>query len=105
MLREFTDQAGTKWRVWDVYPSAGSSTHRQSASMTPEASVVAFPGRELADGWLCFECPTEKRRLAPIPPEWETCEDSMLCDLCKRAGYSSRPTPPDSTKSSRSLDS
>jgi hypothetical protein len=34
-----------------------------------DVAVAAFPGQSLADGWLCFECDEEKRRLAPIPPE------------------------------------
>jgi hypothetical protein len=28
-------------------------------------------GSAFADGWLCFESPSEKRRLAPIPAGWE----------------------------------
>lgn len=55
--------------------------------------MVAFPTRDLNDGWLCFESPTEKRRLAPIPPDWETCEPCLLQDFCGKAGYITRPTP------------
>jgi hypothetical protein len=79
MLREYTDKDGTPWRVWDVY-----LTPRGAASST----------RQFADGWLCFESPTEKRRLAPIPREWELCEGSLLEEMCARASSISRLIPP-----------
>ncbi|MEX2153295.1 MAG: hypothetical protein WD825_08140 [Gemmatimonadaceae bacterium] len=79
MLREYTAKDGTPWRVWDVYP-----TTRGAATGT----------REFADGWLCFESPTEKRRLAPIPREWERCDCSRLEEMCRRAGFISPSIPP-----------
>lgn len=92
MLREFTDAKGMAWRVWDVYPHMGRSTSSTTVGLSPALS--AFPSRELAEGWLVFECDDEKRRLAPIPPEWETCEPGVLEELCARAGYITRLTPP-----------
>jgi hypothetical protein len=86
MLRHFTDAQGVRWRVWDVWPTARTA----SASLMRDVAVAAFPGQSLADGWLCFECDDEKRRLAPIPPEWETCDDCVLEELCARAGYVTR---------------
>lgn len=91
MLREFKDANGTHWRVWDVYPYSGSSSR---SSTDPAGTFSAFPSRELSEGWLVFECEKEKRRLAPIPPEWETCETCTLEEFCGRAGYITRPTPP-----------
>lgn len=87
MLRQFTDANGTTWRVWDVWP-------RNSRTSTSAAhpGLEVFPGANLSDGWLCFECDREKRRLAPVPPEWETCEPCVLEDLCARAGFIT-PTP------------
>ena len=95
MLREFKDASGTSWRVWDVYPSSGRSSQRSTPPDTTQGTdaMAVFPTRNLNDGWLCFESATEKRRLAPIPPEWETCEPCVLEDLCGRAGYITRPTP------------
>jgi hypothetical protein len=89
MLRQFTDARGISWRVWDVWPTRMS----QSATATNVSDmVVAFPDRDFVDGWLCFESSAEKRRLAPIPPEWETCEPCVLEELCMRAGFIT-PTP------------
>jgi hypothetical protein len=85
MLREFKDKQGTEWLVWDVYPNGNVGEHRIS---DPGA---AFPHRELAQGWLCFESQAEKRRLAPIPESWEEFSADQLDELCARAGYISRP--------------
>ena len=84
MIRQFTDAKGTRWRVWDVWPTPRTSS---TGSMSASDAVVAFPDRDFAAGWLCFECDTEKRRLAPIPPEWEMCEECVLEEMCARAGY------------------
>jgi hypothetical protein len=92
MLREFTDGRGTSWRVWDVYPSPRTSA---SARADSDSEVLhVFPSKDHSEGWLCFESATEKRRLAPVPPEWETCDFTVLEQLCGRAGYISRTTPP-----------
>jgi hypothetical protein len=85
MLREFKDTNGVEWLVWDVYPSGGTGEQRIS---DPGA---AFPHRELADGWLCFESGAEKRRVAPIPNGWEQFSPTQLEQLCASAGYISRP--------------
>ena len=88
MLREFKDGSGKRWRVWDVYPSVqrGKSP---SAGVGEDPSQLAapFPNMELSDGWLCFECGSEKRRLAPIPDGWELAGPKALEDYCQRAGY------------------
>jgi hypothetical protein len=91
MLREFTDVEGKNWRVWDVYPNARVSSQWQAA--TDNDSTTPFPTRQLSEGWLCFESDHEKRRLAPIPPQWEVCDFAELASLCQRAGYVSRHTP------------
>jgi hypothetical protein len=33
---------------------------------------------EFRDGWLVFECDSERRRLAPIPEDWEELADEEL---------------------------
>ena len=60
-IREFTDENGVKWRVWQTYPARGSAH--------PEA---------LRDGWLTFECADCKKRLVPIPQGWEEAPESQL---------------------------
>jgi hypothetical protein len=83
--REFKDEYGVEWRAWDVRPT--NVEHR--APPTPAGGVPVFkkeedrrhhndsqevrlrmrPGWE--DGWLSFESDAEKRRLAPLPKDWE----------------------------------
>jgi hypothetical protein len=78
MLRAFRDSTGTEWRVWDVVPSATSQ--RDAAPGALPSLAAAW-----ADGWLCFESVTEKRRLAPIPPDWTSIAEHDLERMCAHA--------------------
>jgi hypothetical protein len=76
MYREFTDDAGKEWRVWEVRPEAFRVHGRDARYIAPE----------LAHGWLSFESSTgERRRLAPYPSEWPTLPDEELAALCRVA--------------------
>lgn len=66
--REFNDEAGRSWRVWDTYPQ--------------KPQIVA-PGFE--NGWLSFETDGEKFRLVPIPPDWERGTEAGLRTLLHAA--------------------
>ena len=66
--REFTDEGGRKWRVWDTYP---------------QKPDFVSPGFE--DGWLSFEAEGEKRRLAPVPAGWEDATEVHLRVLLRAA--------------------
>ena len=59
---------GTNWMVYDVRPA--------TASLLAPAYV---------EGWLCFESGSERRRLMPIPADWEMRTDHELAELCKMA--------------------
>ena len=72
MLRGFTDSTGVEWRVWEVSPSKTGDTsadHRSRSNLKDTA---------YANGWLCFESPAEKRRLAPVPKGWEFRDQTHL---------------------------
>ena len=80
MLRGFTDSTGVEWRVWEVVPSrAAIATSAQAQSRT---SLSATP---YANGWLCFESDSEKRRLAPIPTGWEMESPMNIAELLQQA--------------------
>ena len=88
--RTFLDQAGKRWEVWLVTPAAAERRRvdRRVASrgaeessgfterrQTPERRKSPFRrnisvATEYSDGWLCFESEGEKRRLAPVPQDW-----------------------------------
>jgi hypothetical protein len=63
--------------VWAVYPEARPS------------QLSALPGTFQA-GWLVFESIGEKRRLGPIPSNWQSLPPRELEQLCERAETASR---------------
>lgn len=65
--RTFEDSAGTQWEVFEV---------QRSSSKAQAVSVG------LERGWLSFVCRGQKRRLAPIPPDWKALDDAELERLC-----------------------
>ena len=66
--RKFRDRAGVEWHVWSTVPS--------------RASVL---GPDFGQGWLTFESVSSRRRLAPIPPNWEQVPDERMELLCRAA--------------------
>ena len=70
-LREFVDAHGRDWKVWDTRPE----TRAEAAAV-----LGAFH-----DGWLTFEHEALRRRLVPIPANWETLPDAELSRLCIEA--------------------
>ena len=83
MSREFVDRNGDSWRVWSTVPADA------------RGCLTGY-----ADGWLTFErngAGGERRRLAPIPPEWERAPDAKLllwCRVAEPARALGRRTPP-----------
>lgn len=117
-IRSFRSAEGVLWQVWNVVPGRRDTTERRIGydRRSPEP-IFRYAGperreksdrrrpalllsRQLATGWLAFECPTEKRRLAPIPQRWETFPDAELERLCLSAQVclpAVRPDPPPRT--------
>jgi hypothetical protein len=75
MLREFTDDDGLTWRVWDVTPSLHDR-------LSPSAQQISL---RVPSGWLCFESARERRRLTPIPENWDTLDEGALKKMCAEA--------------------
>jgi hypothetical protein len=76
MQRQFTDERGATWQVWEIRPSNGG------------ANVSAT----YKDGWLAFESDEAKDRetgnrlrLAPVPSDWESAPDATLRRYLARA--------------------
>jgi len=106
----FKDSQGRIWDVWQVHPSAaerrfvdrrvsdgdltGSDERRTGLERrggvrkSPRASVA----EEFAYGWLCFETAGEKRRLAPVPEDWERASTDTLQQWCTLAKPARRNT-------------
>ena len=73
-LREFRDGKGVLWKVWSVTPD----------SLDKRTTAEDYM-KDWQDGWLCFECPESRRRLATFPPAWEELSDGELESLLSRA--------------------
>jgi len=67
-LREFEDQAGRRWAVWETFPTT-------TAGLSPEYH----------EGWLTFDDGAERRRLRPVPPNWEALPVERLTMLLRVA--------------------
>jgi hypothetical protein len=66
-MREFTDGDGVYWRVWSTVPDM--------------RGVV----NGMQSGWLTFESSQARRRLIPIPPDWEDATLAELRAFCRQA--------------------
>ena len=98
--RIFRDSAGTEWQTWDVVPRLAErrvGDRRVTVAMRPVLERrrqgerrVRLGGRPmlssgLGSGWLCFEARVGKRRLTPIPDDWERCPTQRLEEYCRAA--------------------
>src|SRR5436190_6664150 len=99
-LRIFLDSGGNEWQAFDVVPRADErrrldrrspdERRTESADRRDTDRRLTVGGRSplasgVADGWLCFERGTERRRLCPIPAGWSRCTDEQLDDYCQSA--------------------
>jgi hypothetical protein len=87
--RVFASPDGAVWQAWDV-------PGRDPADLRDTREAIR-PAME--QGWICFECGGEKRRLTPIPARWAERSDAELwlyCRVAERAEPSvfGNPSPP-----------
>src|SRR5688572_936297 len=75
-VRSFDSRDGITWTAWEVIPGQVSEFRSTFGSHLP---------RQMADGWLCFDCGSEKRRLYPLPPDWAERTEAELWFLCRAA--------------------
>lgn len=111
--RIFRDEDGTEWQTWDVVPRLSDRrvTERRARVGTPvNRERRKATDRRVSDGhrsvlssalhagWLCFEAQESKRRLTPIPVDWERCPNEKLAEYCTRARVVRRVAPLDIPK-------
>jgi hypothetical protein len=73
-VRDVVDENGTKWKIWSVTQS----------SIHPKTAAEDYLG-DYSEGWLCFECDNQRRRLARYPQDWDKLPDKELVRLLKTA--------------------
>ncbi|MBA3670479.1 MAG: hypothetical protein H0W68_00470 [Gemmatimonadaceae bacterium] len=89
--REFTDERGVRWEVWEVHPTLTERRHAADPAWEEsterrkidEGRPSLAPG--LRDGWLAFQSASERRRLVPIDDDIETSTLEQLRELLQRA--------------------
>jgi hypothetical protein len=101
------DKKGETWDVWLVLPTSAERrrVERRAAANAGDSSYAGeerrgrVPDRrmtraarrspidkEFSNGWLCFESHSgEKRRLVPVPENWESLSVPELLKLCSEA--------------------
>lgn len=91
--RSFLDNRGRVWEVWAVRPDAYERRSGADRRCTPRCTTdrrqraerrLVVPN-ELRQGWLVFASTTERRRLAPIPPNWTALPEAELRRLAEDA--------------------
>lgn len=75
-VRTFESPDGITWTAWEVIPGQVSEFRSTYGSHLP---------RQMAEGWLCFDCGMEKRRLYPLPSNWAERTEAELWFLCRAA--------------------
>ena len=94
-MREFVDERGRRWTVWDVSPkpaerrqknvgpATGVGNRRRKHDPVTEMPLI------VTVNWLAFEAHDgERRRLAPIPTSesrWSDASEQELCRWCAMA--------------------
>lgn len=105
--REFTDENGVEWTVFDVVPRdderrTGERRQAEDPASSPEADRRADERRRsvrtsrpvrLSRPWLCFEGGGERRRLQPVPEGWHLLSDAELVALMREARLAPRRHP------------
>ena len=93
-LESFTDLAGVTWRVLHVEPDP------VSFDLERLRETISVAARERRRPWLLFESARgERRRLVPVPDEWNRPDSHrLLAEWCAKA----EPVPP--ARADRSID-
>jgi hypothetical protein len=75
-LREFVGDDGQEWQVWDTRPTVAPPNVNPSGPHSADELPRVSKKRE--GGWLTFTAPAGRRRLSPIPEDWETADEPSL---------------------------
>lgn len=78
-LREFVGDDGREWQVWDTRPAVSSPNVSDAARVAHDAfGDVPRISKKREGGWLTFTADADRRRLSPIPRDWEAADETSL---------------------------
>ena len=91
--REFEDDRGQLWEVWDVLPErrdrrSGVDRRKQARETFDRRKariLTAAISGDFARGWLVFSSKLDRRRYVPLPDGWIEATDLQLRDWCAAA--------------------
>ncbi|CAN5802038.1 hypothetical protein BH11GEM2_BH11GEM2_16260 [soil metagenome] len=100
--KTFVDVMGAEWTVWEVYPRLLERRllrERRAARRGSEERRHMPVGRptlprQVLGGWLALQSKHERRRVLPVPDDWEDLSDRELQALLSHSTLSSRPRRP-----------
>lgn len=104
-MREFEDSKGKHWQVWQTKPGESGMLNDMTASARflsiptgGDPSEVSRFAKKREQGWLTFRSGEDRRRLSPIPADWETCPPTQLLTYLRDAdvveSHSGKISPP-----------
>lgn len=101
-LREFPDSLGRIWEVWDTYPKGANVAGKGDSVLSQymadqvirEGNQPSSVRHQYEAGWLTFKFNDERRRLAPVPAQWESADDATLRGYLDSAHVSPESTQP-----------
>jgi hypothetical protein len=82
-LRGFVGDDGKEWQVWDTRPAVPTPNAKFAAATT--AGELARISKKREAGWLTFTAAADRRRLSPIPDDWETADETSLREMLAAA--------------------
>jgi hypothetical protein len=74
-LREFVGDDGKEWQVWDTHPTVPPPVAKPVSDGVAEIARIS---KKRERGWLTFTAEADRRRLSPIPKDWETADEESL---------------------------
>ncbi len=98
--RTFADEQGRSWEIWDVRPerierrgperrkkpsAPWAGLERRVSDRRQKREVRMRLTHPLSEGWLVFKSDEQKRRLSPIPANWDSLRGSDLRALWEKA--------------------
>lgn len=83
-LREFKDERGVHWQVWDTQPTL---------RVFGEPVAGAHLHEDARQGWLTFQSATQRRRFYQVPESWDALPDDDLRRLLRHAVHADTTRP------------